>query len=103
MKLWAIVIRTQGSLSKGGLHGKQKVLHINQLLQGNQPFIWIEESQKGFDHIKNSLIKGDMYLTVPSKDHPLTTLETDGSDDGWGVVPLQIIDGKRKEPVERRT
>ena len=41
------------------------------------------------------MIEGKLYLAAQDKSLPLI-LETDGSDDGWGAILLQMIDGKRR-------
>ena len=71
------------------------VLHIQKLLRKNEPFVWSKEAQKGYDHIRNKLLSGSLYLAAPDNKVPLT-LETDGSDDGWGAILLQVIEGKRR-------
>ena len=70
------------------------VLPIQKLLRKNEPFIWSEETNYGFDLIRKTLLSGKLYLAAPNRDVQLI-LETDGSDDGWGAILLQIIDGKR--------
>ena len=67
---------------------------IRRLLRKNVPFEWTAECEKGMQEIRKRLLSGELYLAAPRKDHPLI-LETDGSDDGWGAILLQKIDGKR--------
>ena len=71
------------------------VLHIQKLLRKNEPFVWSKEAQAGYDHIREKLLSGTLYLASPDNTLPLI-LETDGSDDGWGAILLQIIKGKRR-------
>ena len=70
------------------------VLSIQKLLRKNEPFVWSEECNKGFEHIRQKLMEGHMYLASPDNTRPLI-LETDGSDDGWGAILLQEKEGKR--------
>ena len=70
------------------------VVDIQRLLRKNVPFHWSEAAEKGFQHIKKQLLDGKLYLASQNREYPLI-LETDGSDDGWGSILLQIIDGKR--------
>ena len=55
----------------------------------------IEEAEKGFQYIKEQLLTGKLYLAAQDRTKPLI-LETDGSDDGWGAILLQIIEDKRR-------
>ena len=71
------------------------VLHIQKLLRKNEPFIWSKEAQEGYEHVREKLLSGTLYLASPDNTLPLV-LETDGSDDGWGAILLQIIEGKRR-------
>ena len=71
------------------------VLFIQKLLRKNEPFVWAKEAQTGYDHVREKLLSGTLYLASPDNTLPLI-LETDGSDDGWGAILLQIIDGKRR-------
>ncbi len=74
------------------------VLHIQKLLRKNEAFIWSEEAQKGFDHIRSELMSGKLYLASPDNTIPLV-LETDGSDDGWGAILLQTK-GKERQVIK---
>jgi len=65
---------------------------IQRLLRINVPFKWSQEVEKGFQTIRENLLSGELYLAAPDKSVPLI-LETDGSDDGWGAILLQIIKG----------
>ena len=70
------------------------VLPIQKLLRKNEPFIWSKEANEGFEHVKKALLSGKLYLAAPDPTVELI-LETDGSDDGWGAILLQIIKGIR--------
>ena len=71
------------------------VLHIQKLLRKNEAFVWSEQAQSGYDHVREKLLSGTLYLSAPDNTLPLI-LETDGSDDGWGAILLQIIKGVRR-------
>ena len=71
------------------------VLPIQKLLRKNEPFVWSPEANEGFEHIREKLLEGKMYLAAPDNSKPLI-LETDGSDDGWGAILLQESEGKRR-------
>jgi len=71
------------------------VCPIQRLLRKNEPFIWSKEANQGFEHIKKTLLSGELYLAAQDLTTPLI-LETDGSDDGWGAILLQIIKGERR-------
>ena len=68
---------------------------LQQLLRKDVAFKWTEECEAGFQHVREKLLSGRLYLAAPRKDLPLI-LETDGSDDGWGAILLQEVDGERK-------
>ena len=71
------------------------VLPLQKLLRKNEPFIWSKEASQGLEIIRAALLSGEMYLAAPDPTVPLV-LETDGSDDGWGAILLQIIKGVRR-------
>ena len=71
------------------------VLHIQKLLRKNEPFVWSDQAQKGYDTVREKLLSGELYLASPNNSLPLV-LETDGSDDGWGAILLQVDQGKRQ-------
>ena len=68
---------------------------MTRLLRKNVPFECTDEHEKSFQYIRNQLLTGKLYLAAQDQDRPLIQ-ETDGSDDGWGVILLQEVDGKRK-------
>ena len=68
---------------------------IQKLLRKNEAFAWGKEQEQALKQLKAGILKPNVYLAVPRKDVPLI-LETDGSDDGWGAILLQVIDGKRR-------
>ncbi len=71
------------------------VLYIQKLLRKNEPFVWSKEAQAGYEHIREKLLSGTLYLASPDNSLPLI-LETDGSDDGWGAILLQMVEGVRR-------
>ena len=71
------------------------VLAIHKLLKKNEPFVWSKECDAGFNHIREKLLEGNLYLAAPDHTLPLI-LETDGSDDGWGAILLQVVKGVRR-------
>ena len=58
------------------------------------PFAFTKEHEHAVDQIRKIILEG-VFLYAPDNRHPLH-LETDGSEDGWGAVLFQIIDGKRR-------
>ena len=70
------------------------VLPIQKLLKKEAKFVWGREQEQALAKLKAG-ITADVYLATPRKDLPLI-LETDGSDDGWGAILLQVVDGKRR-------
>jgi hypothetical protein len=71
------------------------VLPLQKLLRKNEPFIWSKEANEGLEIIRQALLSGKLYLAAPDPTLPLI-LESDGSDDGWGAILLQIIKGVRR-------
>ena len=70
------------------------VAPIQQLLRKDKKFQWGKQEQEALDKMKAHITKDNIYLAAVDKKSQLI-LETDGSDDGWGAILLQIIDGKR--------
>ena len=68
---------------------------IQKLLHKNVAFEWGPEQEQALATLKAHITKPGVYLAVPHKDLPLI-LETDGSDDGWGAILLQVVDGERR-------
>jgi transposase InsO family protein len=71
------------------------VLPLQKLLRKNEPFVWSKEASYGLEVVRAALLSGELYLAAPDPSLPLI-LETDGSDDGWGAILLQIIKGMRR-------
>ena len=68
---------------------------IQKLLRKDRKFEWGKEQQQAMKAMQARILEPDIYLAAPRKDVQLI-LETDGSDDGWGAILLQIIDGERR-------
>ena len=68
---------------------------IQLLLRKDRKFEWGEEQQKSLDKMKKHISQPGIYLAAANKKEQLV-LETDGSDDGWGAILLQIINGERR-------
>ena len=70
---------------------------LNSLNSTKVPFIFTEKHEVALQKLKSQILSKDnrLYLYAPRNDLPLH-LETDGSEDGWGAVLFQIVDGKRR-------
>ncbi len=67
---------------------------LNALNSTKVPFIWTEEHTDALEMVRKTILDG-VHLWAPRNDVPLC-LETDGSDDGWGAVLFQLVEGERK-------
>lgn len=67
---------------------------LTLLTRKNQPFIWSEECQKSFEHLK-LLLASEPILTLP-RDDCVFVLDTDASSISLGAVLSQIQDGQEK-------
>ena len=72
----------------------QPVRTLNALNSTKVPFIWTDEHTKALEEIRETILEG-VHLWAPRNDLPLH-MDTDGSDDGWGAVLYQIVEGERK-------
>ena len=70
------------------------VAKLNAMTSTKVDYNFTGEHVKALEELKQVVLKG-MHLFAPDPDHPLC-LETDGSDDGWGAVLFQMIDGERR-------
>ena len=68
---------------------------IQKLVKKNVRFVWNDEAQKAMERIRDILLKKEVYLRVQDPKVQLQ-LETDGSDDGWGAILYQEIEGERR-------
>ena len=67
---------------------------LNKLLRKDVPFIWTQEQDTALESLRHICLNG-VTLHTPNPTIPLI-LESDGSDDGWGAVLYQMVDGQRK-------
>lgn len=75
-------------------YGRSKsVTVLNSLASPKAAWEFTDQHRKALDSIKQACEKG-MHLYAPNNKYPLI-LETDGSDDGWGAVLFQLIDGEK--------
>ena len=68
---------------------------IQKLVRKNVPFVWNPEANRALEQMRAIMLKGDLYLKVQDPAVQLE-LETDSSDDGWGAILYQMIDGQRR-------
>ena len=67
---------------------------LNALNSTKVPFVFTREHGEAIEDIKQKILSG-VHLYAPDNDIPLH-LETDGSEDGWGAVLFQIVEGERR-------
>ena len=68
---------------------------LTRLMKKNFRYVWEEEQQQAFDHIK-ALISTAAALHRP--DFALRfVIQTDASDFGLGAVLFQVIDGQKRD------
>ena len=65
---------------------------LNSLMSPKAEWRFTERHRQAIDDLKKAVQKG-IHLYTPNNNFPLI-LETDGSDDGWGAVLYQKIDGE---------
>lgn len=70
------------------------VAPLTKLTHKNVPYVWTEDCEKSFNHIKNSLISAPI-LTCPDFTKPFV-LQTDASAYGLGAVLTQQFDEDEK-------
>ena len=67
---------------------------LTRLTKENFRYVWEEEQQQAFDHIKA------LISTAPVLHHPdfasRFVIQTDASDSGLGAVLFQVIDGQER-------
>ena len=66
---------------------------LNSLVSPKADWDFTDRHRKALDTLKAAVEKG-LHLYAPNNKYPLV-LETDGSDDGWGAVLFQRINGKK--------
>ena len=67
---------------------------VNELASVKVPYIWTDRHSKALQALKDTVLVDGIWVYAPLNDRPLH-LETDGSEDGWGAVLFQIVDGER--------
>ena len=67
---------------------------LNELVSPKIPWLFTEKHEHALNELKRIVQEG-LHLYAPNNDYPLV-LDTDGSDDGWGAVLYQVIDGKKR-------
>ena len=72
---------------------------LNSLNRTKVPFIFTEKHKVALQKLKSQILSKDnklYYLYAPRNNYPYIWKQTDGSEDGWGAVLFQIVDGKRR-------
>ena len=67
---------------------------LSALVSPKVPYIFTKEHEEALETIRKEILSG-VHLWAQDPDLPLH-LETDGSDDGWGTVLFQVVDGERR-------
>ena len=67
---------------------------LNQLVSPKAEWLFTDRHRKAIDVLKERVQAG-LHLYAPDNSLPLV-LETDGSDDGWGAVLYQVVDGEKR-------
>ena len=76
-------------------YGRRKEIRLlNSLNSPKVPYIFKKEHEEAIETMKGIILSG-ICLFAPDNNLPLH-LETDGSEDGWGAVLFQIVNGKRR-------
>ena len=76
-----------------GREGSPAVI-LNALVSPKAEWQFTDRHRKALDTLKRQ-VQQDIHLYAPDNTIPLV-LETDGSDDGWGAVLYQIVDGEKR-------
>ena len=75
-------------------YGRGPARLLNPLNSPKVPFVLTDKHKEAIDQIKKEILSG-VHLYAPDNTIPLH-LETDGSEDGWGAVLYQMVDGQRR-------
>ena len=67
---------------------------LNSLASPKAEWCFTEHHRKALDQLKRQVQAG-IHLYAPDNTLPLV-LETDGSDDGWGAVLYQLVNGEKR-------
>ena len=73
--------------------GESPAVILNNLTSPKADWEFTERHRKAIDALKEAVQRG-IHLYAPNNKYPLV-LETDGSDDGWGAVLYQKVEGER--------
>jgi hypothetical protein len=73
--------------------GNSPAAILNSLASPKAEWLFTERHRTALDELKKQVQEG-IHLYAPDNTIPLV-LETDGSDDGWGAVLYQLIDGEK--------
>jgi len=67
---------------------------LNAIVSPKAEWLFTKRHRKALDTLKRQ-VQQDIHLYAPNNLIPLV-LETDGSDDGWGAVLYQLVDGEKR-------
>ena len=67
---------------------------LNEMVSPKVPWLFTEKHEHALNQLKKIVQEG-LHLYAPNNDYPLV-LDTDGSDDGWGAVLYQVINGQKR-------
>ena len=67
---------------------------LSQLTSTKVPYVFTKEHEQALEALRKLILSG-VHLWTQDPDIPLQ-LETDGSDDGWGAVLFQMVEGERR-------
>ena len=68
---------------------------MNSLMPKNVEFKWTDLHEKALQKLKKIVLEGNICLHAPDHNYKLI-LETDASNDGWGAVLYQMINGEKR-------
>ena len=67
---------------------------LSDLTSTKVPYVFTKEHEQALEALRKEILSG-VHLWAQDPDIPLQ-LETDGSDDGWGAVLFQEVEGERR-------
>ena len=68
---------------------------LHSLMPKEVDFTWTSRHEQAMQALKKIVLEDDICLFAPDHNHKLI-LETDASNDGWGAVLYQKIDGEKR-------
>ena len=68
---------------------------INSLMPKNVEFKWTKVHEEALQKLRKIVLEDDICVFAPDHNHKLI-LETDASNDGWGAILYQMINGKKR-------